>query len=87
MRSDSQEALKRLLEIEAKKTARQLGLRESDEVEILDFEFVQKTLGILEDLANTNNEASRMEFIAISALLWTHASAPPPREIRCRLRA
>lgn len=74
MRSDSQEALKKLLEIEAKKTARQLGLRESDEIEILDFEFVQKTLGILEDLASTNDEASRMEFIAISALLWTHAS-------------
>lgn len=74
MRSDPQKVLKELLEVEAKKTAQQLGLRKVDDIEPLSYEFVQEALGVLEELTDVGSEVSRMEFIAISALLWSHAS-------------
>ena len=74
MHSKSQEVLQKLLQVEAKKTAYRLGLRKVSSPEPLSYEFVRRAIGTLEGLANLNDEKSRTEFIAISALLWTLAA-------------
>ena len=74
MHSKSQEVLQKLLQVEAKKTACRLGLRKVSSPEPLSYEFVRRAIGTLEGLANLNDEKSRTEFIAISALLWTLAA-------------
>lgn len=74
MHSKSQEVLQKLLQVEAKKTAYRLGLRKVSSPEPLSYEFARRAIGTLEGLANLNDEKSRTEFIAISALLWTLAA-------------
>jgi hypothetical protein len=68
---DKKEIITTLLEIDLRSNAQKLGFIKNYSFE-MDQDFIMKSVKVLDELSEKNDEESKRSLIAISALLWTY---------------